>query len=551
MSLSISWRLLDITAKGDSSLLASDKQPFVDINDLKRDDLAPTIAATWEEDFFPMDGSMPLFPDEPEGLPWGWWSRSMSDLNGVFAAPPELTITFTENHTSVGLTFDFYSPTDDYCSEIRIRWYDAADGLLADKTFYPDRPRYVAYHLVENYRKIVVTFLRTAKPYRYVKLTGILYGAIKEFTDADIEEATLKEAVNPLSAELPYSELMVRVFSEDEDFAITNPKGIYAALQQRQPLLVKAEGRELGTYYLNEWSSTAEISTTLTATDLLGVIDKTDFLGGMYSNVPAGDIVAEIMASAGAEYEMDAALASVPLSGWIPVCTHREALQQVAFALGAIVTCGRTDRIHIQAPTASVAAHISYDRKTYEEKLTLRPLVTGVEVTTHSYKPETQEKELYSAELSPGRYDILFSEPVHGITVTGATLVSTGANHAVIDVSVAGTVNIVGKGYIDNTQLFGVYAASLPAGEKRNVLQIKDATLISPANAKAAAQRVYDYYQQRYENELEIVTAEGEQPGQLVTVDSMYGRVIKGRIEWLRLGLATMIATCGVVGVVE
>jgi len=551
MSLSISWRLLDITAKGDSSLLASDKQPFVDINDLKRDDLAPTIAATWEEDFFPMDGSMPLFPDEPEGLPWGWWSRSMSDLNGVFAAPPELTITFTENHTSVGLTFDFYSPTDDYCSEIRIRWYDAADGLLADKTFYPDRPRYVAYHLVENYRKIVVTFLRTAKPYRYVKLTGILYGAIKEFTDADIEEATLKEAVNPLSAELPYSELMVRVFSEDEDFAITNPKGIYAALQQRQPLLVKAEGRELGTYYLNEWSSTAEISTTLTATDLLGVIDKTDFLGGMYSNVPAGDIVAEIMASAGAEYEMDAALASVPLSGWIPVCTHREALQQVAFALGAIVTCGRTDRIHIQAPTASVAAHISYDRKTYEEKLTLRPLVTGVEVTTHSYKPETQEKELYSAELSPGRYDILFSEPVHGITVTGATLVSTGANHAVIDVSVAGTVNIVGKGYIDNTQLFGVYAASLPAGEKRNVLQIKDATLISPANAKAAAQRVYDYYQQRYENELEIVTAEGEQPGQLVTVDSMYGRVIKGRIEWLRLDLATMIATCGVVGVVE
>ncbi len=551
MSLSISWRLLDITAKGDSSLLASDKQPFVDINDLKRDDLAPTIAATWEEDFFPMDGSMPLFPDEPEGLPWGWWSRSMSDLNGVFAAPPELTITFTENHTSVGLTFDFYSPTDDYCSEIRIRWYDAADGLLADKTFYPDRPRYVAYHLVENYRKIVVTFLRTAKPYRYVKLTGILYGAIKEFTDADIEEATLKEAVNPLSAELPYSELMVRVFSEDEDFAITNPKGIYAALQQRQPLLVKAEGRELGTYYLNEWSSTAEISTTLTATDLLGVIDKTDFLGGMYSNVPAGDIVAEIMASAGAEYEMDAALASVPLSGWIPVCTHREALQQVAFALGAIVTCGRTDRIHIQAPTASVAAHISYDRKTYEEKLTLRPLVTGVEVTAHSYKPETQEKELYSAELSPGRHDILFSEPVHGITVTGATLVSTGANHAVIDVSVAGTVNIAGKGYIDNTQLFGVYAASLPAGEKRNVLQIKDATLISPANAKAAAQRVYDYYQQRYENELEIVTAEGEQPGQLVTVDSMYGRVIKGRIEWLRLDLATMIATGGVVGVVE
>ena len=91
---------------------------------------------------------------------------------------------------------------------------------------------------------------------------------------------------------------------------------------------------DMGTYYLQEAATDGNV-TDVTCTDLLGVIDGTEYMGGLWlDGITVGDLVSDIMASAGVSdlYELDADIARITLKGYLPICTHRAALQQVAFA---------------------------------------------------------------------------------------------------------------------------------------------------------------------------------------------------------------------------
>ena len=90
---SVKFGLIDVTAKKDSQLSVNDKQDFVDILDLKNDDLEETLYGTCEKNQFALDGSRELMPEELDNM--GWWSNQMSYENGYFATPLVLEINFT------------------------------------------------------------------------------------------------------------------------------------------------------------------------------------------------------------------------------------------------------------------------------------------------------------------------------------------------------------------------------------------------------------------------------------------------------------------------
>lgn len=477
----ISFGLVDVNAKPDSTFITDDKQSFVDMQQLKRDELEIRKFATLEKDYFRLDGSFELFPDEPENNDFGLWSASMSDENGEFMQPIVLTVDFTESHNSLGLTFTFHESTDDYCDSLNVKWYGASDNLLSDMNFNPDSTVYFADNEVESYKKIVITFNSTNKPYRYLKLSQLDFGQIKLFSGRDLVSAKALEEIDPISSELRINTLNFTLYSEDAEFSILNPQGIFSRLQQRQPLKVyeylDGVKKNMGTYYLDEWENEDEYNINMTGIDLVGVIDGTDFAGDTYNNVTAGVIINEIMQSADAEYELDSSLASKVLSGIIAPCTHREALQQVAFAVGGIVDCSRSNKIKIYPMPTVISSHIGKDRKFQGHKLKLKPLVTGVEVTAHNY-------------------------------VDGE----------------------------DNSQIFGVYNTNLAPGDKENILKVEEATLVSNSNALEVAQRVYNYYQMRHQDEGEILL-QNEECGQLVTIDSLHDEKIQGIIEKLDINL--------------
>ena len=166
----IEFGFIDVTAKSDSQLSITDKQNFVDLEDLKRNDIEEVKYGTLEKNQFALDGTFELMPEELDNM--CLWSSSISNESGIFEKPPVLVINFTEPHSSLGLTF-LFSKAGDYCNHLNITYYDKDNQLINDSDFYPDNYQYVCNNIVENYQKIIIIFHSTNNPYRYLKLYQI------------------------------------------------------------------------------------------------------------------------------------------------------------------------------------------------------------------------------------------------------------------------------------------------------------------------------------------------------------------------------------------
>ena len=63
--------------------------------------------AMLERDYWKLDGSFILPPDNLAGLQTSWWSGAISGADGAFDTPPRLLFTWLENQSGVGFTVCF------------------------------------------------------------------------------------------------------------------------------------------------------------------------------------------------------------------------------------------------------------------------------------------------------------------------------------------------------------------------------------------------------------------------------------------------------------
>ena len=190
-STRVEFGLFDVTARGDSTPSSEAAQPFCDLaTDLLLEERPDqTKYGTLEARQFLMDGSFELFPEEPAGQFWGLWSRQQSGSDGRFATPPVLEISFSQDHSSAGVTLHFYEPTSDWASDVLIQWYGAAGELLATARCAPDAVDYYCACKVTGYRSMRLTFYATSRPGRYLKLAGLDYGVAMTFAGDQVREA--------------------------------------------------------------------------------------------------------------------------------------------------------------------------------------------------------------------------------------------------------------------------------------------------------------------------------------------------------------------------
>lgn len=168
--------------------------------------------------------------------------------------------------------------------------------------------------------------------------------------------------------------------------------------------------------------------------------------------------------------------------------------------------------------------------------MTLRPLITGVEITAHQYVRDAETSELYRDTLSPGEHTISFSDPCQATGCTGGELVISGTNSAVVRVSQEGEVTVTGYKYQDQQTIVARRATDLPANAQDNVLQVSDATLVHPGNAPALAEHILDYYAGRYEQNFTML-AGAEVLADMVVVESFGGEKVRGDIEQMEFDL--------------
>lgn len=507
-SATISFGLIDVTAKPDTTVTASDKQSFIDVQDLALDGVCPALSATLEKDYWKLDGSYEPFPDSPQNTSWGIWSNSMSDENGVFSVPPVIELSFQNIHKTAGLTFEFCPYGNNYCNHMLIQWY-LDDAVIKEAEFYPAAWRCEYRCTVEKYNKLIITFYSTNKPYRYLKVQNIQHGINEYFSEDEIETASVLEEVDISALELSVNTLEFRLRTANDDFDIFNPKGLYNLLQKKQQLCVEGyvDGGliNFGYFYLDNWNDD-EGETELTAQDAIGIMSNTTFKGNIYEGVKALNVIDEIMNDAGFGYSVDSRIGDMKISGWLPICTHREALQQVAFALGAYVDTSRGGMVRIRfGADEDVIYNIGMDRKAVGSSATLKEYISGVSITEHSYVLGTTVEELYKGNLYAGDNEITFSEPSVVTAVSGGTLKESGVNYCIVNMTADGEVIVKGKKYTDNTSVITVNADTVAAGEKENIKTVTDATLINNKNSLYVAQMLLNSYQKRIEQNLSFV----------------------------------------------
>lgn len=557
----VEFGLYDVTARGDSSPACDAAQPFCS---LRRDLLVEAVPSqvkygTLESRQWLMDGSFSFFPEVPEAYFWGLWSAVQSGESGAFTDPPVLDIQFSQAHSSSGLTLHFYAPTGDWASKLKIQWYGADGGLLASALFTPDAVDFYCAKKVDRYCRIRLTFLETNHPGRYLKLAGLDYGAYLHFAGDEIVKAHVLEECDPLSAEISINTLGLTLYNKEGRFSILNPEGYFDVLQHKQKLTVwedvRPEARStsstsycMGTFYLSDWENSGDMLADFTAVDAVGLLDGAPYDGGVYDTT-AGALAADILD--GYSYTLDEELAAERVQGYLAAGTRREALQQLAFAIGAVVDCSRSDLIRISPAPARASGMIAYDRKFQDgSKVTLNPLITAVAVTAHRYQAEDAASELYKDTLEPGTYQVTFSAPAvaDSLTVTGATLAGRGVNRCTLTVAKAGEVCVTGHKYVDSTIVLRRAAANLPPNAQDNELTVTDATLVSPDRATAVANRVLDYYAQRYEQTFRMIAGDEKLADRLI-VQSFGGEMVRGVLTKLEFDLTGgFVADAKVVG---
>lgn len=269
------------------------------------------------------------------------------------------------------------------------------------------------------------------------------------------------------------------------------------------------------------------------AIDLIGLIDKTTFYGGMYNNVTVEDLCEEIFTSAGLEsdeYEIQEDLKNIQLTGYIPICTHREALQQVVFAIGAIADDSRSTKIRIYTIVDEEDNNTIEQTNIFQNtrKVEQNEIVTEVAATAHNYVQGGESEEVFKGILSVGRNRVLFDEPVYNLSCTGGTIIESNCNYAIINCTTEREVVVTGYKYVDNTQEISVEVEDLSSTSKLNTLKIESAYFINKSNAQTIAQKVLDYYQKTYKTEFEFIVEEESLTQDVAIESNSFSRQLVG-----------------------
>lgn len=566
-SCTVELGLYDTGAMDDSTFTVTNKQTFSNLESIRDRNESVKKFATLEPDFFLLDGTFEYY-DTIDNLTeeTGYMSRYFTST---------IKSTFESYHSSVGITFHFYVTLPD---EIEISFFDG-ESLVNKATFKPDLSKceyinrdeyinlttadnkailtadnnllcvtqvsgineyiYFAELLASNYNNMSITFNNVD---RYVRLDYIEYGVKLVYgddLDKKLKSASLTEEVDLFSSSLPINQCSLEVVDEQGMFDITNPKSYYQYLQKRQKFKIYETINDTTTLiavqYLKEWSQTKKMLASFDLQDVIGLMSETTFYGGMYTNVTASNLIKIIMDDYGFDdYTIDDELKDISLTGYLGVQTHREALQQVAFALGACVSTSRITGIHIYMPLLDNQGIIDSDRKLIStaHEVTQKDLVTGVCMTAHNYVVESETSQASKGTFNPGTYRVTFSNPYTNLSITGATIVGSNCNFALINVSTAGEVIITGNKYVDHGVDYTYKTDTYSSSIDENILSVTSATLVSQSNVKDLVEYIYKIKQYRLEHTLQIINEE-EQTSNMyaVKVNGQYAPLLITKMQ--------------------
>lgn len=489
----VDYNLYDTTALEDGAPESANNATFADI-DLLKENPSAGIYATLERNFFVLDGSREEFPNAPDDL--AYFSAGQSGDTGEFSQGQSVTVQFTENHTSIGITLHFL---DEYPLELKIEWYDLAGAKKAEETFYPDSLDYFCENQVEEYGKIVITFVETL-PRHNVKLQYIEYGTTLTWGSDAVTSGKLTNDTDPISDKIKTDKLTFDFVDRNEEFNIGNIYGLHKTFQKRQKMLpyevIDGVRMPLGVFFLDSNSTTKNVS-KMSAIDFKGMLSNTDFKDGqIYEGVKAGLIIDEIMDAAGiSDYVVDDETYNTPLYGTLKIQTCQKAIREVLFACGSTVNTAMRENLEIHKANRVISAKIERSRK-FSTTLQTDHYVSDVNVKYTTWTLSEEVSQITKGTYGVGIHTIQLTNPAANMTTNIGTIIKQSPYYVElqIDTDARAEVVISGQKYIGEELAVLSSIENIKSGEVRSTKTFTG-TLLDYEAAQRVADSILDYYQ--------------------------------------------------------
>lgn len=487
MSAKIVYQDIAAGAAEDAAVSTESAQPFSRPELLPFEAEAPPLASL-EQNWWILDGTREI----ADGQPVPFWSRDMSGPGGLFETPPEIRIDFDARYTSPGIFLHFDEESGEYCPSVTIQWRRGA-SLLAEERASINSAAFFCARTVEAFDHVTIHLHSTNIPYRYAKLTRIVFGVTRVFGLEELRNVRVTAETSIISEEIPVNTLT---------FTLDSDEDIQYMFQLKQPVSAYDGDSLIGVFYIDRSTHRAEGLYDLSCIDAIGVLDEDSFPAAMYSGKSAKELLEEILDGHFA-LELDTTLVSAPVNGYWPGGTRREALQQVAFALGAVVDTSGTGAVRVYLDRENTPARFPMGRVFTGGTVVTEAIVTAVRVTAHSYSTS-----------------------------------GTGND----------TVEADGTIYYHTASVTTIENPKTTASDKPNVIEIDRATLVNPQNVSAVARHVYEYYTRRERQNVRIVM-DGERPGDRAAMPTPWGSVVNGHISRMDITLSGIAAAdCEIIG---
>jgi len=225
----------DASARGDATLFINDGGvDYSNFSSVNTDAVQGAAYATWEQDFFRLDGAQRFLPER--AADWedqGFVSARLSGADGNFAEPVVLTISFSGLHRMSGITLLFDDTSDAYVSEFTMSTY-LNDDLVETHDIVNTDAKYEGILTLTEHNRMVITFYTTARPYQRLRLQSILFGIGFVYSNDEIMDVALKRATSPVSLELPSNQLHFSLYNEDGIFTPDSPSSVSSFLSQEE-----------------------------------------------------------------------------------------------------------------------------------------------------------------------------------------------------------------------------------------------------------------------------------------------------------------------------
>ena len=386
-------------------------------------DMTPTL--TFEQNLWLLDGSGEVL-DNVGNHTNRYLSDSICNQDKIFDRNPMIYLAFSKTHTNAikGITIVWSTVWDEYAEEFIVTALNGSTIVSQQSVINNKSTKSIVLMDINNYDGITIEVVKWSLSYRRARIEEIVIGIDKTYNKSDLLSFSYKQSVNPLSIELPRTEMHFEIGNLDKSFDPHNIEGLSKYLVERQEVRVKygykldgkTEWIDGGRVYLSEWDAPQDgLSATFKASDMIEFMKKTYYGGTYYAEGRSlYDLALDVLTDAdlpthndgSVRWHIDESLKDIYTVAPLPIDTHANCLQLIANAGCCTISQNRTGILEIIRsellgnPTATDYS-IDYFNSFSKSNIELSKPVKDVKIGYYNYKVVSNtENEMCNAVLT-------------------------------------------------------------------------------------------------------------------------------------------------------